>query len=63
VSPVEFAWIHFGLDDVDRGFTWLARACEDRTFDLIAIKVDPRFDSYRHDNRFRDLIRRLGLDS
>ncbi len=62
VSPVEFAWIHFGLGDVDRGFTWLAKACEDRTFDLIAIKVDPRFDPYRADDRFKDLIRRLGLD-
>jgi len=62
VSPVEFAWIHFGLGDVDRGFTWLVKACEDRTFDLIAIKVDPRFDPYRADDRFKDLIRRLGLE-
>jgi serine/threonine-protein kinase len=62
VSPVEFAWIHFGLGDVDRGFDWLAQACADRAFDLIAIKVDPRFDPYRGDDRFKGLIRLLGFE-
>jgi serine/threonine-protein kinase len=62
VSPVEFAWIHFGLGDLDRGFSWLTQACADRSFDLIAIKVDPRFDPYRGDDRFKGLIRLLGLE-
>ena len=62
VSPVEFAWIHFGLGDVDRGFGWLTQACADRSFDLIAIKVDPRFDPYRSDDRFKGLIKLLGLE-
>ena len=49
VSPLEFAWIQFALGDVDLGFHWLAKACEDRSFDLISIKVDPRFDALRDD--------------
>jgi tetratricopeptide (TPR) repeat protein len=61
VSPLEFAWIQFALGDVDGGFRWLAKACSDRAFELISINVDPRFDPYRDDRRFRDLTRRLGL--
>ena len=61
VSPLEFAWIQFALGDVDLGFQWLAKACSDRAFDLISINVDPRFDPYRDDPRFRALTTRLGL--
>jgi serine/threonine-protein kinase len=62
VSPLEFAWIQFGLGHVDPGFRWLARACADRSFDLIGIKVDPRFDPYRDDDRFKALTRQIGVD-
>ena len=61
VSPLEFAWIHFGLGDVDLGFTWLAKASDDRAFDLISIKVDPRYDSLREDRRFAAIRRQLGV--
>jgi len=62
VSPLEFAWIQFALGDVDLGFHWLTRACEDRSYDLISLKVDPRFDPLRDDPRFPPILRRLGLD-
>ena len=62
VSPLEFAWIHFGLGDVDLGFKWLAKASDDRAFDLISIKVDPRYDSLREDRRFAAIRRQLGVD-
>jgi tetratricopeptide (TPR) repeat protein len=62
VSPLEFAWIQFALGDVDLGFRWLAKACDDRAFDLISLKVDPRFDPLRDDDRFRPLLKQLGLD-
>ena len=39
VSPLEFAWIQFALGDIDLGFKWLAKASDDRAFDLISIKV------------------------
>ena len=60
VSPLEFAWIHFALDAVDVGFQWLTKAAEDRSFDLISIKVDPRFDPLRDDARFTAIARQLG---
>lgn len=62
VSPLEFAWIHFALGQQEDGFRWLTKACEDRSFDLISIKVDPRFDPLRDDSRFQTLIRRLALE-
>jgi hypothetical protein len=62
VSPLEFAWIRFALGDEAAGFRWLAKACADRCFDLIAIKVDPRFDPYRADPRFRHVMTQLGLE-
>lgn len=61
VSPLEFAWIQFALGDVDLGFKWLAKASDDRAFDLISIKVDPRFDALREDRRFISIARHIGV--
>jgi serine/threonine-protein kinase len=61
VSPLEFAWIHLALGDLDLGFTWLAKASDDRAFDLISIKVDPRFDALREDRRFATIAKHIGV--
>ena len=63
VSPLEFAWIQFALGDVDLGFKWLTKACEDRVFDLISIRVDPRFDPLSDDPRFAAIARQLHPDN
>jgi TolB-like protein/Tfp pilus assembly protein PilF len=62
VSPMEFAWIHFALEQTDHGFRWLTKASEDRAFELIHLKVDARFDPLRDDRRFAAIMKRLGLD-
>ncbi len=62
VSPLEFAWIQFALGRADTGFRWLAKALGDRSFDLTCIRVDPRFDPLRDDDRFRTLTRQVGVD-
>jgi serine/threonine-protein kinase len=61
VSPLEFAWIQFGLGSTDVGFKWLQKALEDRSFDLISLKVDPRFDPLKDDPRFESIARRMGV--
>jgi TolB-like protein/Tfp pilus assembly protein PilF len=61
VSPFEFATIQFVLGHLDAGFEWLAKAYQDRCFELIVIKVDPRFDSLRGDARFTKLATQLGV--
>jgi TolB-like protein/Flp pilus assembly protein TadD len=62
VSPLEFAWIYFALGRGDMGYRWLAKAVGDRAFDLVAIRVDPRFDRFRSDPRFKRMLNELGVD-
>src|SRR5262249_40830187 len=61
VSPIEFAAVRFALDQPEAGFRWLNRACEDRAFDVLALKVDPRFASLRGDPRLQAILRQIGL--
>jgi serine/threonine-protein kinase len=63
VSPLEFAWIQFALGETDLGFRWMQKALEDRSFDLISIKVDPRFDPLKGDPRFETIARHMGVVS
>ena len=58
---VETAVIYTGLNDRDRAFEWLEKAFEDRSWGILWLKVDPRFDQLRADQRFASLLRRMGL--
>jgi len=49
------------LGDKDQIFDWWNKACEDRSFDVIFLKVDPLNDDLRDDPRFADLLRKAGL--
>jgi TolB-like protein len=48
------------LGDRDRAFAWLDSAYTDRSAWLIALRLDPSFDSLRADPRFQTLTRRIG---
>jgi serine/threonine-protein kinase len=61
ISPFELALIYFALDRKEEAFERLTKAYADRCFELITIKVDPRFDAVRNDPRFTSLFRQLGL--
>jgi serine/threonine-protein kinase len=61
LSPFELASIHFALDQNEEGFQWLAKAFQDRCFELICLRVDPRWESLRGNPRFRELFEQLGL--
>ena len=63
VSPYLFAVVYDGLGDKEQAFAWLDKAYQDRSFFLIWLKVEPRFDPLRSDPRFTDLLRRVGLPS
>jgi serine/threonine-protein kinase len=61
VSPFELAAICFALEKTDEGFQWLAKAFQDRCFELICLRVDPRWESLRGNPRFHKLYEQLGL--
>jgi TolB-like protein/Flp pilus assembly protein TadD len=61
VSPVEFMTTAFAAGDREAGFHWLAKACDERCFEMITLKVDPRFEAISHDPRFAAAARRIGL--
>jgi len=61
ISPFELALIYFALERVNEGFELLAKAFQDRCYELATIKVDPRFDSVAKDKRFASIIAQIGL--
>jgi len=58
VPPYAFALVHGGLGDRHAVFDWLNRALEVRDVNLIFLPVDPKWDSFRTDERFRALLER-----
>jgi serine/threonine-protein kinase len=61
VSPVEFMTMSFAAGDREAGYRWLTKAGDDRCFELLALKVDPRFDGIRDDPRYAAVAGRIGL--
>jgi serine/threonine-protein kinase len=61
VSPFEIASLHFALGESDQAFDWLTKAFQDRCFELICLKVDPRMASLWGNPRFQNLFKQLGL--
>jgi TolB-like protein/Flp pilus assembly protein TadD len=61
VSPVEFTTAAFASGDRDAGYRWLGKACDDRCFEMLTLKVDPRFEAISNDARFAAVTARVGL--
>jgi hypothetical protein len=47
VSAFDIAVIHAGLGDKAEALAWLQKAYDDRSFFLVSLNVDPRFDYLR----------------
>jgi serine/threonine protein kinase/tetratricopeptide (TPR) repeat protein len=62
VSPYLIAIIYVGLGLSDQAFEWLYKAVENPDILLVHIKVDPLFDSIRPDPRFKELLKKVGLN-
>ena len=60
-SPFDLASLYLALGDRETGFRWLGNAFRDRCFEVLTIKVDPRFDPFRDDPAFTELVKPLGL--
>ena len=61
VSPYDIAVIYIGLQERDQTWKYLELAYQDRSYWIIFLRVDPRFDAIRGDPRYQDLLRRMNL--
>ena len=61
VSAWGIAALHASLGDVDNAFAWLETAVAERATGVAFLRVHPRLDPIRHDPRYGELVRRLGL--
>jgi TolB-like protein/DNA-binding winged helix-turn-helix (wHTH) protein/Flp pilus assembly protein TadD len=61
VSPYGLAQIYAAADKNEDTFKWLQAAYDDHAAWMGYLAVDPIFDRYRSDERFKDLLRRVGL--
>jgi hypothetical protein len=61
VSPFDIATIYAGLGDRGKTFEYLEKAYQGRVPYLVYLAVDPHFDDFRADPRFRELVRKIGL--
>ncbi len=50
------------LGDGEEAFRWLAKAYEERDSSMILLPVNPNFEPLHGDRRYRDVVRRLGLE-
>ena len=62
-APDAIAIIYLGLGDKEGALEWLSKAYQDRSYNLIFLKVDHSWDPLRFDPRFIDLLKKVGLDN
>jgi TolB-like protein/lipoprotein NlpI len=60
-SPYLIAGIYAALGDYDGAFERLNEAYDQRDVQLVSLKVDPSLDGVREDQRFAELVNRVGL--
>lgn len=61
VPPHAFVHMYAALGDRDKVFEWLEKSYQERSNSLLWLGTDLRFDPYRSDPRFDNLLRRIGL--
>lgn len=53
--------IHLGLRNTNQALEWLDKACDDKEFYVVLLKVDKRFGDIRSSQRFRSILQRVRL--
>lgn len=63
VLPTSFAWVHFGLGEIDDAFVWMERAVDRNDGWIPALNNYPFLDPIRTDSRFHALLRKMNLEA
>ena len=61
LSPVWIAVTYESLGERDEAIKWLTKGYEERSGDMLYLKVEPVFDSLRSDPCFAELLRRVHI--
>jgi hypothetical protein len=61
VPPYAIALVHAGLGERGAALDWLDKSYDERDVHLIFLPVDPKWDPYRADERFKALLARCGF--
>ncbi|HEY2466331.1 MAG TPA: hypothetical protein VGI45_00645 [Terracidiphilus sp.] len=61
VGRYEIALVYAGLGEKDQAFEWLEKSYQAHDVGLVYLKVDPSLDPLRSDQRFDQLLSRVGL--
>jgi tetratricopeptide (TPR) repeat protein len=59
VLPTYFAEVYASLGDTDEAIRWLEKGYQERNWDMLFLRISPRWESLRSDPRFDDLVRRM----
>jgi tetratricopeptide (TPR) repeat protein len=61
IDPYVYAMIYAGLRDGDKVFENLNLACDTKSGWIPSLPVEPKFNEYRNDPRYREILARLKL--
>ena len=56
IPPYAIALVNAGLGERDAAITWLHHAAAARDVHLMFLPVDPKWDEYRENSRFKDVL-------
>jgi tetratricopeptide (TPR) repeat protein len=61
VPPYARALVYAGLGEADAAIEWLSKAVDARDVHLLFLPVDPKWDPFRDDPRFQEILRRCAF--
>jgi TolB-like protein len=61
IPPYLLSYIYTGLKEKDKTFECLEKAYLEHSYSLAYLKINPIYDDLRPDDRFTELLRRIGL--
>jgi tetratricopeptide (TPR) repeat protein len=61
ISPWVIAWYSMHLGDVRSALKFLEQAADERDSDVISVQWDPVFESVRHEEAYRRVLKKIGF--